>query len=82
MDVQIGHCNLDLFRLCKTAMNRFDESQVSNNPSDELFTTPRIEKTSISIARQLLKEGLPMQCLDRSTMEVLTLSTLFSFLPH
>jgi hypothetical protein len=53
-------------------MNRFHETlQEGTSPAGGAAGDGgRIEKTTISMARQLLKEGVPLQCLDPSTMEV------------
>lgn len=80
-DIQYGHCTLDFYRVCKTAINRFNEEmnmKLSNADGEEAEVGERsigqakrkLEKTRISIARQLTKEGVPLYSIDRSTMEV------------
>jgi hypothetical protein len=76
-EVQIGHCSIDFFRVCKTAHNRYTEQQqhptvvdTATQRAGAVTMRRKIEKTSVSIARQLLKEGAPLYSIDRTTMEV------------
>lgn len=100
-DIPIGHCTIDLYRVCKTAVNRYNERYDSNQNQKEQeqknekekqqeqeeefkaakrHSTGRIDNTMISIARQLIKEGVPLYCIDISTMEVRHFFSSFSFL--